>query len=51
MESIWRIADRVAMLYQGRLLEVGSPEDIQKSTNPVVRQFIKGDIDGPIQIT
>lgn len=51
MESIWRIADRVAMVYQGKVLEIGTPEEIRHSANPVVQQFIHGRIEGPIQIT
>jgi phospholipid/cholesterol/gamma-HCH transport system ATP-binding protein len=51
MESIWRIADRVAMVYQGKVLEIGAPEEIRRSSNPVVQQFIHGKIEGPIQIT
>ena len=50
MESVFRIADRVAMLYQGKLLEVGPPEQIKNSKNKIVQQFINGEIDGPIQL-
>lgn len=50
MESVFRIADRVAMLYQGKLLEVGPPDQIKKSKNEIVQQFIRGEIDGPIQL-
>lgn len=51
MESIWRIADRAAMVYQGRVLEVGTPQEIKNSKNAIVQQFINGDIEGPIQVT
>ncbi|MEE9153720.1 MAG: ABC transporter ATP-binding protein [candidate division NC10 bacterium] len=47
--EIFGIADRVAMLHQGVVVEAGPPEAIQFSTNPVVRQFITGDPEGPIQ--
>jgi phospholipid/cholesterol/gamma-HCH transport system ATP-binding protein len=50
MESVFRIADRVAMLYKGRLLQVGTVEEIRNSRNPIVQQFINGAIDGPIQL-
>lgn len=50
MDSVFRIADRVGMLYEGRLLEVGTPEQIRHSGNPVVQQFIKGELHGPIDI-
>ncbi len=50
MESVWRIADRVAMVYKGKLLEVGTPEQIRNSKNPIVQQFINGSLEGPIQL-
>lgn len=51
MESIWRIADRAAMVYKGNILEVGTPKEIRQSKNEIVQQFINGDIEGPIQVT
>ena len=48
MESAYAIADRIAMLYRGCIIAVGTPEEIQQSTDPVVRQFIRGDPVGPI---
>jgi len=51
MESVFRIADRVAMLYQGRLLQVGTAQQIKDSADPIVQQFIRGDIEGPIQMS
>jgi len=49
MESIFRIADTILMLYEGRAAIYGTPEEVRASTNPVVRQFITGDTKGPIQ--
>ena len=49
MKSVFSIADRVAMLYEGRVLEVGTPHEIKTSANPSVRQFISGSPDGPIR--
>ncbi len=49
MESAYRIADRIAMLHEGVVIECGSPQFIRESKNPVVQQFIKGAIDGPIE--
>jgi phospholipid/cholesterol/gamma-HCH transport system ATP-binding protein len=43
--EIFGIADRVAMLHEGRIVEAGPPEAIQTSTNPVVRKFINGEPD------
>jgi phospholipid/cholesterol/gamma-HCH transport system ATP-binding protein len=51
MESVFRIADRVAMLYQGKLLEVGTKQQIKNSKNAIVQQFIKGKIEGPMQLS
>ncbi|MEE9123816.1 MAG: ABC transporter ATP-binding protein [candidate division NC10 bacterium] len=47
--EIFGLADRVAMLHHGVVVEAGTPEAIQFSANPVVRQFITGDPEGPIQ--
>jgi len=43
--EIFEIADRVAMLYEGRIVETGPPAAIQGSTNPLVRKFITGEPD------
>jgi len=51
MESVFRIADRVGMLYKGKLLEVGTSKEIKRSDNPIVKQFINGALEGPITIT
>jgi len=50
ISSIFRIADRVAMLYGGRFAAVGTPEEIRQSSDPVVRQFIEGRPEGPIHV-
>jgi phospholipid/cholesterol/gamma-HCH transport system ATP-binding protein len=47
--KIFEITDKVAMLYNGIIIEVGTPEEIQNSTNPIVRQFITGSNEGPIE--
>ena len=49
MRSAYKVADRIAMLYNGGIVEVGSPGAIRGSANPVVQQFIKGEAVGPIQ--
>lgn len=48
MTSSYKIADRIAMLYEGRIIEVGTPKEIQHSSNPIVQQFIHGQAEGPI---
>ncbi|MEW6418415.1 MAG: ABC transporter ATP-binding protein [Nitrospirota bacterium] len=50
MNSAYKIADRISMLYEGRIIETGTPEEIKNSQNPVVRQFITGSALGPIKI-
>lgn len=49
MRSAYKVADRIAMLYNGGIIEVGTPDEIRNSKNPVVQQFIKGEAVGPIQ--
>jgi phospholipid/cholesterol/gamma-HCH transport system ATP-binding protein len=48
MESAFRIGTRMAMLYQGKIIEHGEPEQFRQSTNPVVAQFLSGSTEGPI---
>jgi phospholipid/cholesterol/gamma-HCH transport system ATP-binding protein len=48
MKVAFKIADRVAMLYKGHIVEDGTPEVFQRSTNPIVQQFIEGRADGPL---
>jgi phospholipid/cholesterol/gamma-HCH transport system ATP-binding protein len=48
MPSIFRIADEAMMLFKGRFVFRGTPEALRKSTDPLVRQFIHGDPEGPI---
>src|SRR5438105_10740078 len=43
--EIFEIADRVGMLHEGRIVEIGPPEVIQNSKNPIVQQFIRGEPD------
>lgn len=42
MESAYVAADRIAMLYKGKVAFIGTVEEIQTSTNPIVRAFIEG---------
>ena len=42
MTSAYAVGDRIAMLYEGQIRQVGSVEAIQQSSDPVVRQFIEG---------
>lgn len=48
MVSAYKIANRIAMMYEGKIIQLGTPEEIRNSQNPVVRQFITGSATGPI---
>ena len=50
MTSARRIADRIAMLHQGRIIWQGPVEEVDRSGNPYVEQFIHGRPDGPIRM-
>lgn len=49
MVSAYKIADRIAMLYEGRIIEEGTPQEIENSKNEIVQQFIHGKAQGPIK--
>jgi phospholipid/cholesterol/gamma-HCH transport system ATP-binding protein len=51
MRSAYKIGDQIAMMYQGKIIAEGSPEEIQNTTHPVVHQFINGLSHGPITET
>ena len=48
MESAFKVGDRIAMLYGGRIIVAGTPEEIKRSDDPVLQQFIRGSTTGPI---
>jgi len=48
MKSAFRIADQIIILQKGKVLQVGTAEDIQNSTNAYVQQFIQGEPEGAI---
>lgn len=50
MISAYKIADRMAMLHEGKIIEVGTPSEIKKTRNPLVKQFITGSAKGPIRL-
>jgi len=50
MVSAYKISDKIAVLYEGRIIETGSPDEIRKTQNAVVRQFIEGRAEGPIKV-
>jgi phospholipid/cholesterol/gamma-HCH transport system ATP-binding protein len=50
MESAYRIADRIAVLYEGAIIQCDTPAAIRESENPVVRQLVRGELQGPIRV-
>ncbi len=50
LASSYKVADKIAMLYDGQIIEVGTPEEIRRSQNPIIQQFIQGKAEGPIKI-
>jgi phospholipid/cholesterol/gamma-HCH transport system ATP-binding protein len=42
MRSAYTVGSRIAMLYEGKIRQVGTVEEIQHTTDPIVRQFIEG---------
>lgn len=49
MQSVRKVADRVVMLHHGKIIYSGTPEELNTTPNPVVRQFVNANAEGPIQ--
>jgi phospholipid/cholesterol/gamma-HCH transport system ATP-binding protein len=49
MTSAYKVGDRIAMLHEGEIIFVGTPDEVRKTDNPYVRQFIHGEAEGPIK--
>jgi len=49
MASAFKVGDRIAMLHEGRVVWAGSVQDAKTTSDPLVRQFIEGSSEGPIQ--
>ncbi len=50
LQSIYMMADYVAMLFEGAIIEYGTVEEVRKSMNPIVQQFLLGSEVGPIPL-
>jgi len=46
MHSAYTVGDRIAMLYEGKIVQTGTPDEIKHTQNPLVRRFIDGDTSG-----
>lgn len=49
MTSAYKVADRMAMLHEGKVVFTGTPDQTRTATHPMVRQFIEGSSTGPIR--
>lgn len=49
IKSAYRVGDRIAMLHEGRIVYSGTPDDVRRSDDPVIRQFVEGRAEGPIK--
>lgn len=50
MQGAYYMAHHMAMLYEGKIIAQGTPEEFRQSPNPVVQQFIHGRIEGPMEV-
>ena len=48
MTSAFRIADRIGMLHDGKIIALASPDEFRRLDDPRVQQFIRGDATGPL---
>src|SRR3989338_6564678 len=48
MISAYKVASRIAMMYQGKIIQAGTPDQIRNASNPIVQQFITGSASGPM---
>lgn len=46
----YKIADKIAMLHEGKIIEQGSVEEMKKNPSPILRQFLEGRAEGPIKV-
>jgi phospholipid/cholesterol/gamma-HCH transport system ATP-binding protein len=49
MTSAYKVADRMAMLYGGKVVFTGTVDEVRNTKDPLMRQFIQGSSEGPIK--
>jgi phospholipid/cholesterol/gamma-HCH transport system ATP-binding protein len=49
IKSAYHVGDRIAMLHEGKIIYSGTPDEVRRTTNPVLRQFVEGKAEGPIK--
>jgi phospholipid/cholesterol/gamma-HCH transport system ATP-binding protein len=50
MNSAYKVANRIAMIYDGKIIGIGTPEEIKDSQDPYIRQFVTGSVEGPMPV-
>jgi phospholipid/cholesterol/gamma-HCH transport system ATP-binding protein len=50
MHSAYKVANRIAMIYDGKIIGVGTPDEIKNSRDPYIHQFVTGSVDGPMPV-
>ncbi len=50
MNSAYKVANRIAMIYDGKIIGTGTPEEIKDSRDPYVHQFVTGSVEGPMPV-
>lgn len=48
IKASFKVADEVVLLSRGRVTARGTPTELLESTDPLVQQFVKGEVDGPV---
>jgi phospholipid/cholesterol/gamma-HCH transport system ATP-binding protein len=49
IKSAYLVGDRIAMLHEGKIIFSGTPDEVRETQNPMLRQFIEGNSEGPIR--
>ena len=50
LASARKVGDRIAVLYEGRIIALGTPKELDACEDPVVQQFLAGRSEGPIRV-
>lgn len=50
MHSAYKVANRIAMIYDGKIIGVGTPDEVKNSPDPIIHQFVTGSVEGPMPV-
>jgi phospholipid/cholesterol/gamma-HCH transport system ATP-binding protein len=50
MHSAYKVANRIAMIYDGKIIGIGTPDEVKKSQDPYIVQFVTGSVEGPMPV-